>query len=285
MPRSDPDTPRPPGVVRRTATRAQQVVETTTGRYEPARYLLLAYQRFRRLNGSILAASIAFRIFLFLVPLTLTLVGAAGFSAASGSDLEDDSSRLGQALASAVAKAGEDSRRSWWVLVVVGAFSMLYTASSLFSTLSRSSAQLWEMWDYQPTPARQRVRFIGGLLLTLAMLLVGRWVRTNLPLGIALQVVSIAVHLGLALLLLAFLPNRANHWHELLPGAIVTSVGLLGLNLFAVVWLPRKIASLSETYGAIGIAVATLGYLALIGYLLVGSILTNVMWQEYRAGE
>src|SRR5215213_3419736 len=188
MPRSDPDTPRPPGVVRRTATRAQQVVETTTGRYEPARYLLLAYQRFRRLNGSILAASIAFRIFLFLVPLTLTLVGAAGFSAASGSDLEDDSSRLGQALASAVAKAGEDSRRSWWVLVVVGAFSML----------SRSSAQLWEMWDYQPTPARQRVRFIGGLLLTLAMLLVGRWVRTNLPLGIALQVVSIAVHLGLA---------------------------------------------------------------------------------------
>ena len=96
------------------------------------------------------------------------------------------------------------------------------------------------------------------------------------------HVTSIAVHGALALLLLAFLPNRATRWHDLLPGALVATVGLVGLNVFAVVWLPHKLASLSETYGAIGVAVVTLGYLVLVGYLLVASILTNVMWHEYQ---
>jgi uncharacterized BrkB/YihY/UPF0761 family membrane protein len=280
---AEPDPPPPgrPNVVRRTSDRAQQYVERTTTRYEPARYLVLAYERFRRLNGTILAASIAFRIFLFLVPLTLLLVGLAGFSASSGSDLEHDSKRLGSALAATVAQAGADSRKSWWVLIVVGGFTTLYTASSLFSTLSRCSAQLWEMWEYRPARARQRVRFVGGLLLTLAFLLVERWIRTDLALGILLRVATVAAHLGLALLLLAFLPNRASRWIDLLPGAVVTTAGL-ALNVFTVVWLPRKLASLSETYGALGVAVATLSYLALLGYLLVASILTNVMWQETR---
>jgi membrane protein len=284
MAESDDEPPRsrPAGVVRRTTERAQHVVDDTSARYAPARYLVLAYERFRRLNGSILAASIAFRVFLFLVPLTLTLVGLAGYSAASGNDLQKDANGLGAALASTVAQAGNDSRRSWWVLILVGVASMLYTASSLFSTLSRSSAQLWEMWEYQPTPARQRLRFIGGLLLTLAYLLLSRWIHTNVALDVVLHVVSIAAHVVLAVLLLAFLPNRANHWSDLVPGALVTSAGLVGINVFTVVWLPHKLASLSATYGALGVAVATLSFLALVGYLLVAAILTNVMWHEYR---
>jgi uncharacterized BrkB/YihY/UPF0761 family membrane protein len=280
----EPPRSKPPSVIRRTTERAQHVVNDTTERYEPARYIVLAYERFRRLNGSILAASIAFRVFLFLVPLTLTLVGLAGYSAASGNDLDKDADRLGSALASTVAQAGSDSKRSWWVLVLVGAVTMLTTASSLFSTLSRSSAQLWEMWEYHPTPARERARFVGGLLLTLAYLLLSRWLRTGFAVGVVLHVVSIAAHVVLAVLLLAFLPNRAAHWRDLLPGALVASAGLVGINVFMVVWLPHKLASLSATYGALGVAVATLSFLALIGYLLVASILTNVIWQEYRMG-
>ena len=216
------------------------------------------------------------------MPLTLTLVGLAGYTVASGNDIQQNSRRLGSALAAAVAQAGSDSKRSWWILIVVGFFTMLTTASSLFTTLSRSSAQLWEMWDYQPTPALRRVRFLGGLLLTLVILLVGRWIRTSTALAVVVHITSIAVHGALALLLLAFLPNRATRWHDLLPGALVATAGLVGLNVFAVVWLPHKLASLSETYGAIGIAVVTLGYLVLLGYLLVASILTNVMWHEYQ---
>lgn len=277
-----PPVPRRPSIVKRTSTRAQQAMDTATNRYEPARYALSAYERFRRLNGSILAASIAFRVFLFLVPLTLIVVGVAGFSASSGHDVNKDSTRLGAALAATIAQAGSDSKRSWWVLIAVGISTMLYTAWSLFSTLARSSAQLWEMWEYQPTPPRQRLRFIGGLLLTLALLLATRWIRGQVAIGLAVNLTAIAVHLVLALVLLAYLPNRARSWTDLLPGAIVTSVGMIGLNVFTVVWLPHKLTKLSETYGGLGVAVATLSYLALLGYLLVASILTNVMWQEYR---
>ena len=275
--------PRPPNIVKRTSARAQLVMDSATQRYEPARYALSCYERFRRLNGSILAASIAFRVFLFLVPLTLILVGVAGFWVSAGHDLTLDSKHLGAALASTVSRAGNDSKRSWWVLILAGIGTMLYTAWALFSTLARSSAQLWEMWEYQPTPARQRLRFIGGLLLTLAFLLVSRWIRAQLAIGVAINVLAVGVHLVLALVLMAFLPNRARHWSDLLPGALVASVGMIALNVFAVVWLPHKLATLSETYGALGVAVATLGYLALLGYLLVAAILTNVMWQEYRS--
>ena len=139
------------------------------------------------------------------------------------------------------------------------------------------------MWEYRPTPASQRLRFIGGLLLTLAFLLVSRWIRGSLGLGLAINVVSVLVHLVLSLVLLAYLPNRASRWMDLLPGAIVASIGLIGMNVFTVVWLPHKLASLSETYGGLGVAVATLSYLTLLGYLLVASILANVMWQEYRS--
>jgi uncharacterized BrkB/YihY/UPF0761 family membrane protein len=64
-----------------------------------------------------------------------------------------------------------------------------------------------------------------------------RWIRTDLALGIVLRVATVAAHLALALLLLAFLPNRASRWIDLLPGAIVTTAGLLTLNVFTVVWL------------------------------------------------
>jgi membrane protein len=277
-----PPPPQPVGFVKRTSARAQHAMEVATDRYELTRYLFGAYERFRRLNGSILAASIAFRVFLFLVPLTLVAVGLAGFGVSQGTDVQNSSKRLGAAMASVIAAAGHDSKKSWWLLVIGGLFATLYAASSLFSTLSRCSAQLWEMWEYAPSGATRRLRFIAGLVLAIGFIAVGRVLRTNLALGLAVNIGNIAAHLGLALLLLAYLPNRATRWHDLLPGAIVTAAGLIGLDIFTVVWLPHKLASLSQTYGTMGVAIAVLSYLALLGYLLVAAILTNVMWREYR---
>jgi uncharacterized BrkB/YihY/UPF0761 family membrane protein len=272
------------GFVKRTSARAQRAMDVATERYEPTRYMLGAYLRFRRLNGSLLAASIAFRVFLFLVPMTLVGVGVAGYAASTGTDVKNSSKRLGAALAQSLATAGHDSKKSWWLLVIIGLFASLFAASSLFSTLSRSSAQLWEMWEHAPTGASKRLRFMGGLVLVIAFIAVSRIIRSNLALGIMINVFGVAAHLGLALLLLAFLPNRATRWVDLLPGAIVAAAGLVALDVFTVVWLPHKLASLSETYGTMGVAVAILSYLALLGYLIVAAILTNVMWREYRLG-
>jgi uncharacterized BrkB/YihY/UPF0761 family membrane protein len=140
------------------------------------------------------------------------------------------------------------------------------------------------MWEYAPSSATKRLRFIGGLVLVIAFMAVSRFLRANLALGVAINLIGVAAHLGLALVLLAFLPNRATHWHDLLPGAILTAAGLVALDVFTVVWLPHKLASLSQTYGTMGVAIAILSYLALLGYLIVASILANVMWHEYRLG-
>jgi uncharacterized BrkB/YihY/UPF0761 family membrane protein len=286
-PEADVDAPPPAptvGFVKRASARARHAMDVATERYEPTRYMLGAYYRFRRLNGSLLAASIAFRVFLFLVPMTLVGVGVAGYAASTGTDVGKSSKRLGTALAQSLAAAGRDSKKSWWLLVVIGLFAALFAASSLFSALTRSSAQLWEMWEHAPTGASKRLRFMGGLVLVIAFIAVSRFVRSNLALGIMINLFGVAAHLGLALVLLAFLPNRATRWVDLLPGAIVAAAGLVALDVFTVVWLPHKLASLSETYGTMGVAVAILGYLALLGYLIVAAILTNVMWREYRLG-
>jgi hypothetical protein len=242
-------------VVRRTADRAKGY-----GSHDgPARAGLPWRARLRALPAAEpeILASIAFRVFLFPVPLTLTLVGIAGYPSLRLASDESPWGSRRRLPRPARLRRGDPFRAS---------FTMLTTASSLFSTLSRSSAQLWEMWDYQPTPALRRVRFLGGLLLTLVILLVGRWIRTSAALAVVVHITSIAVHGALALLL-AFFPTgdalaRPPAWRA------VATAGLVGLNVFAVVRLPHKLASLSETYGALGVAVVTLGYLVLLGYLL-----------------
>lgn len=48
------------------------------------------------------------------------------------------------------------------------------------------------------------------------------------------------------------------------------------------IWLPHTIASKSDTYGTIGVAASALGYLFLIGTIIIVATLVNVVWWEYH---
>jgi uncharacterized BrkB/YihY/UPF0761 family membrane protein len=85
----------------------------------------------------------------------------------------------------------------------------------------------------------------------------------------------------LLLALFLVMPRRAPAWYWLLPGCAFGSVAFLGLHAFATYYLPNKIGSASETYGAIGTAVAILAYLFLIGQIIVASGIVNTVWYDY----
>lgn len=58
-------------------------------------------------------------------------------------------------------------------------------------------------------------------------------------------------------------------WRRLIPSALVTSVGMTGLSIGSVVYMPDAIAESAARYGSIGIAIALVSWLVAAGFVLV----------------
>jgi len=247
-------------------------------------------RRYLRTNAGLLAGSLAYRTFLVLVPAVLVVVAAAGSATSQGVDLEaevGDELGLGQALARSIAAAGDDASNGWEVVLTIGVLGLLTGASSLFSAMHRSYAQVWEIpLGTVRRTARARVRFIVGFVAFLGLLWFLAWVRRLGPvLGLTGALVTVAVALALLVALSAALPHRAADPIHLLPGALVGGAAVIGLQVFTAVWVPRQLESYSDTYGAVGVAVALLAYLAILGNVLVLVPLANATWWDHVRAE
>ena len=67
-------------------------------------------------------------------------------------------------------------------------------------------------------------------------------------------------------------------WRRLVPTALLTSIGMTGLSIGSIVYMPGAIASSADRYGSIGIAIAIVSWLVGIGFVLtccaaVGAVL------------
>ncbi len=79
------------------------------------------------------------------------------------------------------------------------------------------------------------------------------------------------------------LPRADVHWTELVPGAVLVALGVEALQLVTVVWFTRSIESKSETYGAIGAALAILLWAYFLGRIIVSGAMLNAALHEQRA--
>jgi membrane protein len=223
------------------------------------------------------------------VPAVLVVVAMAGYTDASGGDAGvelGEEMRLGEALRATVSQAGADSSQGWQVALVIGLIGVLSGGYSLYGTLFRGYAQLWEL---SASEHRKRfsssARFIGGLLGFIAFLCLMAWIRQRgTIIGGVGVLVSILAELALFLLLSVALPHRGREWFNLVPGAVAGGLAVVGLQIAAATWLPNQIASRSQTYGALGVALALLAYLALLGSVLVLVPLVNATWYQHVEG-
>ena len=70
-------------------------------------------------------------------------------------------------------------------------------------------------------------------------------------------------------------------WRDLLPGAIFVGVGIQVLHLITVYWITHLLTSKSETYGAIGAALAILFWAYLLGRVVAASAVVNAAaWHQ-----
>ncbi len=223
-----------------------------------------------------MAGALAFRIFLFMVPfvyVVFTVLGAA--SAATSQDPGQLARDLGitGVLASAVVKAQDQSAWAMAVLIAGAAVAMFLTAGSLLKALYVVHWLIWRIPRVMPTGLVPRLALIGITLAASAMSVAINDVRNSL--GIAGAVIAIVVITALSFALWWWvswkLPHAPAPARALVPGALLMAVGADVLHLLTTYWIGHLVARKTHTYGAVGIALAVLLWVYILGRIIVAS--------------
>jgi uncharacterized BrkB/YihY/UPF0761 family membrane protein len=236
------------------------------------------FQRDRRGAGSVMSSALAFRLFLFFLPLLLLTIGVAGFA----SDVVDARSAnqaagISGSLAKQVSGAFHQPGLTRWVTVLLGLFGVLVAGRSLSRVLYAASAAAWGL----PAGSHARLRAVGaiaGLVCTMGVIaiLINR-VRESLGIGLAgvsfipaLLIYAIA-WLGVSV----FLPRATEDPGALLPGAVLVALTITAMHAVSELYLPDRLDRASQLYGAFGTTVVTLGWFFILGRAIVISMELN----------
>jgi uncharacterized BrkB/YihY/UPF0761 family membrane protein len=238
--------------------------------------------------GSVLAAALAFRIFLFMVPYVFVLVYGFGLAAsATHSDPQDLAAKAGVVglMASAIQVADEQSLFTRITVLCVALYALFSTSKKFLRVLAAVHALAWQI---PPQRVRKLTKpaliFIAIITCALALVQLILWLRDrSFIAGLTAEVLFILVPAALWLVLSRrfFVHAPGAGWRDLLPGAILVGVGVQILHFITVYWITHRIAAKSETYGAIGVALALLFWAYLLGRVLAASAVLNASaWQQ-----
>jgi len=105
-------------------------------------------RRDRQRAGSVLAAGIAARTFLMLLPLAFIVAAGVGFLDQTNANFSTRTVRaagLTANLVNVVSQSSGDARRGRWVLLIVGVVLLVYAALSLYRALYMTHLVAWDM--------------------------------------------------------------------------------------------------------------------------------------------
>ena len=236
--------------------------------------------------GGVLGSAVAFRIFLFVAPLMLMLVGLLGFAGGTlTAEGTADTVGVGGQLAQQIAAAFEQSRTTRWVALLVGFVGAASAGRSLTKVLVVVSARAW-----RDTTASRRAgpKAIAAVVSLLAGLLVAASLlnRVRLATGVVVTTGSLVVA-GLAygvvwFLISLWLPRKTDDPTALVPGAALVGASIAVMQWALQFYLPDRLDRASSLYGSLGATLATLGVLFLFGRVLVAAmVLDAVVWERF----
>jgi uncharacterized BrkB/YihY/UPF0761 family membrane protein len=268
------------------AAKADDTAQAARRRFGAVETAFRTYERDKRAVGNVLAGAIAFRLFVYLLPVALavlTILGIiAGFDPTQPQHLARDAG-LGKTLVDSVASATAASKKSLWLFIPLSLYALYSGGVGVIKVLRAIHAVAWG----QPlTKARRGVAaafaLFGVAIVLLAIVSLLQWIHRQMGgLGVVPALLTTLVYIGGWLLAARALPHRDAPWQALLPGAILVGVGFEALHLISTFYLGSKIASASETYGALGAAAAIIVWLYLFGRLMVASAMLNASaWEQ-----
>lgn len=278
-----------PTLVGRCSAWARERFSSVVDRREadkPIDVTLRFLERDRRAVGSVVGSALAFRLFLFFVPVLLMFVGVLQLALTGVSaDTLADQAGIQTALASEIQQGVEQTGVDSWVALVGGAVGALLAGRSLTKVLVAAATLAWQIDPPRRTPS---VRVTGGVVgLITAMLIAAAIVnRISLAAGPGLAGTSLLA-VGVAYAAAWFtvsllLPRATSDPSALFPGAALAGLVIAGLQWFTQLYLPDRLAQASALYGSFGVAVATLGTFFLLGrVLVVASVVNAVIWERF----
>ena len=268
--------------------RVQEELETRRQRSGMVDAGFLVRELDARVGGGILAGALAFRLFLFTVPVVYVVFTALGVaSRALGHDPAQLARNAGITgiLASTVVKVEEQSAWTQIPLVLGAVVAMFITAGSLLKALYVVHWLIWRVPRVMPAGLVPRLAVIGFTLFASALGVAVNDVRNAS--GVAGAVITVLLTTALSFAgwwwVSWKLPHAPASARALIPGALLMAVGADVLQLLTTYWIGHLVARKTSTYGAVGIALAVLLWVYILGRIMVASAGPNAaLW--YRRG-
>ena len=265
-------------------TRLQDELQTRRRRSGMVDAGFLVQELDAQVGGGILAGALAFRIFLFMVPFVYVVFTALGLiSRAMGQDPGQLARNVGITgiLASTVVKV-EDQSAWTHVVLILGAIVTLYiTSGALLKALYVVHWLVWRVHRVMPAGLVPKLAVIG---LTLAASVLGVAINDlRKSWGIAGALLAILIITALSFAgwwwVSWKLPHAPAPARALIPGALLMAIGADVLQLLTTYWIGHLVARKTNTYGAVGIALAVLLWVYILGRIMVGSAgLNATLW-------
>ena len=260
------------------AERAREWAEEERGRSRVVGLGFDLVDRDRARLGGLLAGALAYRMFLWLLPFALFLVGLlGGITSIDGEAPEDISTNIGLQGFLGDTLADGARQNGWWIAMLAGLFGTLYAGLGAVRALRIAHAAAWGL---RPVRAAKPLHgslwllaIVSAILLVTALI---GWVREVTFVGGLLTTLAMtAIYFGLWLAVSYRLPHRAASLRELVPGALVMALGMEGLHVFTTFYLAGAAERAASMYGAIGAALTLLLWLFIAARLMVAGAILN----------
>jgi uncharacterized BrkB/YihY/UPF0761 family membrane protein len=270
------------------AARAKDLTERAEAQrseHESVDVLYELVDRDTEVGGGILAGALAYRLFIWSLPLALVLVAGLGFLAGASSESPESAAKsLGLAglVSSSVASAAHGTAR--WYALLVGVPILIYATRGLLRALIASHRLAWtDLRAAAPRPTvGATLRLLGLILAFFVFAALASSVRArSTGLGVLASLVIAIPYAALWLLISIRLPHRDAGWKWLIPGALVVGLGIEFVQLFAAYVLAPWSLNKQGTYGSLGLAAVLLLGLFLVCRLMVGAAVLNAtLWDR-----
>jgi uncharacterized BrkB/YihY/UPF0761 family membrane protein len=253
-------------------------VISSRSRYHQVDVALRTWERDVEAGGSLMAAALAFRLFLWTLPAALFSVGLLGFTIDESHPGTDSPSIRGYTMAT-VEQAAAQAHRSRWLLVIVGGFLMLYVSYTLTKTVVVATALIWNRpLRSVHRPLRAVSVMLAAMTAAIALAAMGSFLRNVSPgLGLVATVFTAGLW-GVMWWVVSYLLPHADDlpWWGLIPGAVFLGIGTQLLHLATVYYFGVKLSNASELYGPLGVAATLLLWAYIISRLVLTSASINV---------
>jgi uncharacterized BrkB/YihY/UPF0761 family membrane protein len=280
-------------VGRRVSALMQRANETLATARERVPWVETGFQALQReldYGGGLLAGGLAYRLFLWLLPIGLVGAQILGFWLDADNDSVEGAAKefgIGAAAIASASDAVDASGPNRVLLLLTGLVLLSWFSLAFVRALQLAYSLAWGLPRPRLRKPAAAVLVFNGLFLAVVLASAAlAWLRQELGLlGIVGVVATVAFRTAVALVVMWLLPRRADRWQELLPGAVLVSVGGQLVGVAVVFYFAPKIGRSSELYGTLGTAAVLLVWLYVVARLITsGAFLNATIWERRNGG-